>query len=153
VERQRGPPGTQGKFTGRSDDVQGFIYDVPNSRGGVAYTRTNEEIARHVGEKYTTVGPYVRTAILTLNVPSPTRPTAPTAVGEPPVIDPVEQEIFREKIQMYVKTEAAIDTDMKFLYDLLWGQCTESVRSRLRGSDAFAASSTTADSIALFKSI
>jgi hypothetical protein len=112
------------KFTGRSDDLQGFIYDISNSRGGVAYTRTTEEIARHVGEKYTAVGPYIRTAILTLNVPSPTRPTAPTAAGTPPVIDAVEQEIFREKIRMYVKTEAAIDTAMKSLYDLLWSQCT-----------------------------
>jgi hypothetical protein len=54
---------------------------------------------------------------------------------------------------MYVKTEAAIDTAMKSLYDLLWGQCTEPLRSRLRGNEAFAASSTTADSITLLKSI
>ena len=38
------------KFMGRSDDLQGFIYDVTTSKGGVAYTRTTEEIARHVGE-------------------------------------------------------------------------------------------------------
>jgi hypothetical protein len=112
-----------------------------------------EEIARHVGEKYTSVGPYIRTAILTLNVPAPTRPTAPTATGTPPAIDPVEQEIFREKIRMYVKTEAAIETAMKSLYDLIWGQCTESTRSRLRGSDTFTTSSTTTDSITLLKSI
>jgi hypothetical protein len=68
------------KFTGRSEDLQGFIYDVSTSRGGVAYNRTTEEIARHDGEKYTSVGPYVRTAILTLNVPAPTRPTAPTDI-------------------------------------------------------------------------
>jgi hypothetical protein len=79
------------KFTGRSEDLQGYIYDVSTSRGGVAYARTTEEIARHVGEKYTSVGPYVRTTILTLNVPAPTRPTAPTATGEPPVINAVEQ--------------------------------------------------------------
>jgi hypothetical protein len=90
------------KFTGRSDE---FIYDISNSRGGVTFTRTTEEIARHVGEKYTTVGPYVRTGILTLKVPVPTRPTAPIAIpstvaGEPAVVDLVEQEIFREKIRL-----------------------------------------------------
>ena len=65
------------KFMGRSDDLHGYIYDVEMSKGGVAYTRTTEELARHVGEKYTSVGSYVRTAILTLSVPSPARPIAP----------------------------------------------------------------------------
>jgi hypothetical protein len=65
------------KFAGRSEDLKGFTYDVAVSKGGVAYTRTTEEIARYIGEKYTTTGSYVRTAVLTLVVPAPTRPTAP----------------------------------------------------------------------------
>jgi hypothetical protein len=141
------------KFTGRSDDLQGYIYDVTTSKGGVAYKRTTEEIARHVGEKYNNVGSYVRTAIMTLNVPAPTRPTVPIATGDPPAIDAVEQEIFKEKIRMYVKTEAAIEAAMKSLYDLIWGQCAESLRSRLRGNDQFTTYSTTADSLSLLKSI
>ncbi len=140
---------------GRSDDLHGYIYDVEMSKGGVAYTRTTEELARHVGEKYTSVGSYVRTAILTLSVPSPARPIAPVGqlVAAVLVVDEVEKEIFREKIRMYVKTEAAIETSMKSLYDLIWGQCTESLRSRLRGDDNFATYSTAADSLALLKAI
>jgi hypothetical protein len=91
------------KFVGCSDDLKGFIYDVVSSKGGMAYMRTTEEIARYVGEKYTTTGSYIRTAILTLNLPAPIRPTAPVAAGEPSVIDSVDQEIFKEKKQMYVK--------------------------------------------------
>jgi hypothetical protein len=82
------------KFVGRSEDLKGFTYDVVNTKGGVAYTRTTEEIARHVGEKYTTTGSYIRTAILTLTLPAPARPTAPASTGTPPQIDPVDQEIF-----------------------------------------------------------
>jgi hypothetical protein len=135
------------KFMGRSDDLQGYTYDIEISKGGVAYTRTTEELARHVGEKNTTIGTYVRTAILTLNIPAPKRPVAPTGTDE------VEKEIFKEKIRMYVKTEAAIETAMKSLYDLIWGQCTESLRSRLRGDDNFIDYSTNADSLALLKAI
>jgi hypothetical protein len=148
------------KLAGRSEDLQqGFIYDVTASKGGVSYTRTTEEIARHVGQKYNTVGSYIRTAVLTLIVPSATRPTAPATTpsataGDPPITDPaVEYEIFKEKIRMYVKTEAAIETAMMSLYDLLWGQCSETLRSRLKGNDDFAAYSASADSIALLKSI
>jgi hypothetical protein len=91
-------------------------------RKAVAYTRTTEEIARYVGEKYTTTGSYIRTALLTLNVPSVARPITPFATVTPPAVDTVDQEIFMEKIRMYVKVEASIETTMKSLYDLLWGQ-------------------------------
>jgi hypothetical protein len=77
--------------TRRSEDLKGFIYDVTTSKGGVAYTRTTEEITRYVGEIYTAIGSYIRTAILTLNVQTPTRPTAPAATGDPAVINPVDQ--------------------------------------------------------------
>jgi hypothetical protein len=142
------------KFVGRSDDLKGFIYDIALSKGGVAYTRTTEEIARYVvGEKYTTTGSYIRTAILTLNVPAPARPIAPVATGTPPAVDAVDQEIFKEKIPMYVKVEASIETTMKSLYDLLWGQCSETIRSRLRGHDDYTNYSANADSMALLKAI
>jgi hypothetical protein len=140
---------------GRSDDLQGFTYNVVVSKGGVAYMRATEELACHVGEKYTFVGSYVRAAILTLNIPTPTRPTAPEDImsGSAQTVDEVEKESFKEKIRMYVKTEAAIEMAMKSLYDLIWGQCTESLRSRLRGDDAFINYSSSADSLTLLKAI
>jgi hypothetical protein len=140
---------------GRLDGLQGYIYDIIASKGGVAYTRTTEELAQQAGEKYASVGSYVRTAILTLNVPAPTKPTAPpeVLVGVVLSVDKVKKEIFKEKIRMYVKTEAAIETAMKSLYDLIWGQCSESLRSRLGGDNDFATYSATADSLALLKAI
>jgi hypothetical protein len=119
------------KSVGRSEDLKGFTYDIAVSKGGVTYTRTTEAITRYIGEKYTTTGSYVRTTVLTIVVPAPTRPTAPIASGTPAVVDPVEQEICREKIWIYVKIETAIEAAMKLLYDLLWGQCSDSLRSRL----------------------
>jgi hypothetical protein len=95
------------------------IYDVVFAKGGVAYTRTTEEIARDVGEKYTTTGSYIRTGILTLVIPAPTRPGAPVATGTPAVVDGVDQEIFKEKIRMHVKIESSIETTMESLYDLI----------------------------------
>jgi hypothetical protein len=91
--------------------------------------------------------------MLTLTVPTPTRPIAPIAAGDPAVIDPVEQEIFKEKIWMYVKIESSIETTMKSLYDLLWGQCSKTLRSRLRGHDDYIAYSTSADSMELLKAV
>jgi hypothetical protein len=141
------------KFVGRSDDLKGFIYDVTNIKGGVVYARTTDEIARYVGEKYTTTGSFIRTAILTLSVPDQPRPTAPTGIGNPPVVDSVDQEIFREEVRMFVKTKAAITSTMKSLYDLIWGQCSDSLRSRLRGNSDFVTYSAAANSLALLMAI
>jgi hypothetical protein len=154
--RQQATPSThvpKEKFVGRSDNLKGFTYDVTNNKGGVFYTRTTEEIARYVGEKYTTTGSFIRTAILTLTVPTQVRPSAPIGTGTPAVIDAVDQETFREEIRMFVKTKAAIESTMVSLYDLIWGQCSKSLQSRLRGHDDFASYSTTADSLALLKEI
>jgi hypothetical protein len=112
---------------GRSEDLKGFIYDISHIKGGVAYTRTTEEIARYVGEKYTSFGSVIRAAVMTLVVATPTRPTAPIADANTGIIDPVDTEIFREEIRMFVKTRAAIESAMKSLYDLIWGQCSESL--------------------------
>jgi hypothetical protein len=92
---------------------------------------------------------------MTLKIPAQIRPVAPTGTSDSTVItvDEVDKEIFKEKIRIYVKTEAAIETAMKSLYDLIWGQCTESLRSRLRGDDHFTSYSTNADSLALLKAI
>ncbi len=54
---------------------------------------------------------------------------------------------------MYLKIKATIETTMKSLYDLVWGQCSESLRSRLRGHDDYASYSPNADSMALLKGI
>jgi hypothetical protein len=86
-------------------------------------------------------------------VPSLARPIAQVATGTPPAVDAVDQEIFKEKIRMYVKVEASIETMMKSLYDLLWGQCSETIRSRLHGHDDYADYSANADSMALLKAI
>jgi hypothetical protein len=54
---------------------------------------------------------------------------------------------------MYVKVRATMETTMKSLYDLVWGQCSESLRSRLRGHDNYAIYSPNANTIALLKRI
>ena len=89
----------------------------------------------------------MRTATLTSTVPSPPRPTAPT--GD----DVVDNEVFKEEVRMYVKTNHAISLAMKSLYDLVWGKCSKTMRSRIRGVDNYATAFTDVDSIQLFTAI
>jgi hypothetical protein len=154
--RQQATPSThvpKEKFVGRSDDLKGFTYDVTNNKGGVLYTRATEEIARYINEKYTTTGSFIQTAISTLTIPTQARPSIPIGTGTLAIIDAVDQEIFQGEIQMFVEAKAAIESTMKSLYALIWGQCSKLLRSRLCVHNNFATYSTTADSLALLKGI
>ena len=94
------------KFTGRCDELSGFIFDVTNSKGGLGYITASEEIVEYVGLKNNSVGSYIRTAILNLQIPSPTRPIAVTNK------DLIDIEIFKEEVRIYVKTNQAIKLAM-----------------------------------------
>ncbi len=102
-ENKPDPIALKERFIGRREDLEGYVYSVSTSKAGLQFTRTTDEIARYAGEKYSTVGSYIRTAILTMTVQVPTRPTAPTATGTPPTIDAVDQAIFNEEIRQFVK--------------------------------------------------
>ncbi len=150
-EKEPDPIVLKERFVGRSEDLEGYVYSVSTSKAGLQFTRTTDEIARYAGEKYSTVGSYIRTAILTMTVQVPTRPAAPTATGAPPTIDAVDQAIFNEEIRQFVKEKAGILAAMKGLYSVIWGQCSETLRSRLKSNSDHTTISATADSLELLK--
>jgi hypothetical protein len=80
-----------------------------------------------LAKKHTTVGSFIRTAILTLSTPTQPRPTAPIGIGTPPVVNDIDKETFKEEIRVFVKTKASIESTMKSLCDLIWGQCSKQV--------------------------
>jgi hypothetical protein len=141
------------KFTGRSDDLEGYIYMVVSTKGGVQFARTTEEIARYAGAKYPVVGSHIRTAILTMTEQVPTRPTTPTAASATTTVDPVDQAIFDEEVRQFVKDKAVITAAMKALYSVAWGQCSEALRSKLKSNPDYNTFSANADSLQLLQAI
>jgi hypothetical protein len=81
------------------------------------------------------------------------RPTASAATGTPPIVEAVDQAIFNEEIRQFVKEKAGIVAAMKGLYSVIWGQCSETLRSRLKGNSDHMAISAAADSLELLKAI
>ncbi len=89
-------------------------------------------------------------------VPGTTTPAVAAVAGAPAVPavpDPIDQAIFNEEIRQYVKEKAAIVAAMKALYSVVWGQCSEALRSKLKGNPDFMIISTNADSLELLKAI
>jgi hypothetical protein len=138
------------KFTGQCDNLEGYFYSVTVTEGGVQFSQTTEEIARYAGEKYSSVGDYIRTAILTITAQTPIRPTAPAPTGTPATADAVDQAIFSKDIRQFVKDKAAIVAAMKALYSVVWGQCSETLQSKLKGDTDYNTTSADADSMSLY---
>ena len=141
-------------FEGRTEDLKGFVFDVCAGNGGLKYTKTRNELARYAGTFNKDVGPYIREAIMTLNVPTIERPRAPvpTVPGDGTgtvSIDPVDQAIFNEKIKNYVRKEELLVSVMKGFYDIVWGQVTDTLRGRLKGWEDYEKFSSSSDTIRL----
>jgi hypothetical protein len=152
-ENKPEPTGSKERFTGQSEDLDGYIYSVATNKAGLQFTRTTDKIAGYAGEKYSAVGSYIQTAILIMTAQVPTRPTTPGKTGTPPTMDAVDQAIFNEEIWQFVKEKAGIVAAMMGLYSVIWGQCSEKLRSRLKSNSDHTAISATADSLGLLKAI
>ena len=59
------------QFTGRNEDLEGYVYSFSTAKGGLQFTRTTNKVARYTGEKYSAIGSYIRTAILTMTTNLP----------------------------------------------------------------------------------
>jgi hypothetical protein len=119
-ENKPEPTGSKERFTDRSEDLDRYIYSVATNKAGLQFTRTTDKIARYAREKYSAVGSYIQTAILSMMAQVPTRPTAPGETGTPPTVDAVDQAIFNEEIWQFVKEKAGIVAALKGLYSVIW---------------------------------
>ena len=123
----------QTKFEGREPSLMGYIYDSTGERNPDQYIRTTKEIVNYVGRTYTKFTHEFTNAVMTLELDDPVTPPNP---------DPTNQLQFelwkldikehRTKIQEYSKFRAG-------LYNVVIGQCTESLQDKLKSHQDFLA--------------
>ncbi len=85
-------------------------------------------------------------AVETLTLPTLTSPTDP-----PENANRTETRIWEKTVDEYVKQRSYLAENMKTLYSLVWGQCTDSMRQKLEAHKTFAGVSTTGDGLGLLK--
>jgi hypothetical protein len=133
------------KFEGKCADLKGHVYDCSDVRQSDQYTKTTKEIAEFVGRTYT-YGGDARLAVETLTLPMFATPTDP-----PEDASRTETRIWEKTVDEHVKQLSYLAENMKTLYSLVWGQCTEIMRQRLEAHELFAGVSSTGDGLGLLK--
>ena len=147
---QKGPHGVLTptiKFEGKVDALKGFYYDCSNVKQADMYAKTTKEISGYVGRVYK-MGGDTRIAIETGTVPRFKVPEDPPAGSSKGV-----EKLWEKKLDALSRREDQLDHNLRQLFALVWGQCTEVLQQRLEAEDGFSTMSANNDGLALLKAI
>ena len=137
----------QAKFEGKCEALKGHVYDCSDARQADQFTKTTKEIAEYVGRTYDRGGD-VRLVVENLELVTFTEPSDPPANATK-----TQERIWEKTVDQFVKKTDTLAENMKTLYSLVWGQCTDIMRQRVEALDNFDAMSSAGDSLALLKAI
>ena len=135
------------KFEGKCDDLKGHIFDCSDSKQADTFVTTKKEISEYVGREYTYGGD------ARLAVENMAKPAIPEPEDPPEGASRTQERIWEKKVDEYVKRSSYMDENVKKVFSLVWGQCTEALRAKLQGIDDFKAMWDSGDGLALLKAI
>ena len=120
------------RFNGKCDDLKGHIYDVSDPRTAAdTFTKTTREIEEYIGRTYHTPGDIV-SAVERLAIPTIPRPADPVAGASR-----TDTRIWEEEVKQYVKRQDTLRSNVQSLYSLVWGQCTEGLREKIKSHNDY----------------
>jgi hypothetical protein len=138
---------TRTKFEGKCDKLKGHIFDCSDSRQADQFTKTTKEIAEYVGSTYRHGGD-ARRMIETLEKPILRLPPDPPDDAPRSAV-----RLWEKRVDEVAKREAFLEENLKTIFSIVWGQCTDIMRQKLEALEEFAEMSNSLDGIALLKAI
>ena len=135
------------KFEGKCADLKGHVYDYSDARQSDQFMKTTREIAEYVGRTYK-YGSNARLAVESLAMPTITTPADP-----PDNASKSETRIWEKLIDEHVKRITYLNENMKTLYSLVWGQCTDIMRQKVEANNSFETISKTGDGLGLLTTL
>jgi hypothetical protein len=95
--------------------------------------KTNKAVAGHVGRTYK-FGGDIQITVETLALPTLNPPPNPADDADKFVLKIVEKELDE-----FIRRRSQLRENIKSLYSLLWGQCTENMRNHFEALDDYEA--------------
>ena len=118
------------------------------SRSADLFIKTKKAVANYVGRTYQHSGD-IRRAIETLTLPAIPMPIAPVADPIPVLL----AAIFSEQVKEYVKQTSRLQENIKRLWALVWGQCSDTIRTRLQALETYDNMHTASDGLHTIKDL
>ena len=136
------------RFDGATEELKGHIFDLVGARSADLFIKSKKAVANYVGRTYQHLRD-IRRAIETLTLPTIPLPTAPAADPMPPLL----AAIFRKQVKDYVKQTSRLQENIKCLWVLVWGQCSDTIWTRLQALDTYVNMHTASDGLWLLVAI
>ena len=130
------------------EELKGHIFDLVGARSADLFIKSKKAVANYVGRTYQHSGD-IQCAIKTLTLPTIPLPTAPIADPMPPLL----AAIFSEQVKEYVKQTSRLQENIKRLWALVWGQCSNTIWTRLQALDTYDDMHTVSDGLRLLVAI
>ena len=135
-------------FIGATDELKGQIFDLVSVRSADLFIKSRKELANYVGQTYQRSGD-IRHTIETLTLPTIPAPTAPIRDPIPPLL----AAIFSEQVKEYAKQMSRLQENIKRLWALVWGQFSDTIRTRIQALDMYNDMHTASDGLHLLIAI
>ena len=135
------------KFDGRCPELKGFTYDHGEHKHADQFILTTKEIQNFVGRTFKNAGD-ITAAIGSLSLPENIEPEEPD--------DPdnkIEMKKWERSYDRYCKSTKDLEEHVKTLYNLVWGQCSESMQQKIESMDTYQSMYQSNDGIALLIAI
>ena len=146
-QQQTFPARTSTKFEGRCTELKGFIYDHGDHKHADQFIMTTKEIQNFVGRTFKNAGD-ITAAIGTLSLPEKEEPDEPDNPD-----DRIEMKKWERSYDRYYKGQKDLEEHVKTLYNLVWGQCSESMQQKIESLATYQTMYTANDGIALLVAI
>ena len=117
------------------------------ARAMTDYQDNLKRLAKYVGSTFK-LGGDLRASILKGSIMGSARPTDPAASAST-----IEEEIWRIEITEYIKTKNKLAAQLKKVYALIWGQCSDYMRARVKTMPLYLTFSGDQDPLELLGSI
>jgi hypothetical protein len=135
------------KFEGRCEELKGHIYDYGKSKNTDQFVQTTKKIKNYVGRNYKNSGD-ITIAISKLKKPTLEEPNEP---DDPD--DKIQFKKWESEYDAYCKNTKINEENVKTLYNLVWGQCTDAMQQKIASLATFEAMEKESDDIALLIAI
>lgn len=140
-------------FKGAFKEMNGHVFQLfGESVHKNQFSRTMEELEGYVGVNFKKYPEDITKMVATLQDTIIEKPKPPKLeiTGK---FDLVDSKIFDKEIEHYVTRLQAYKSNKCSMYALVWGQCSESMHSKLKSTPAFVKMRDTNDSLELLKTI
>ena len=135
-------------FEGATEELKGEIFDLVRSHSADLFINTKKAVTNYVRRTYQHSGD-IRRAIETLTLPTIPMPIAPVADPMPVLL----AAIFSEEVKEYVKQMSRLQENIKRLWALVWGQCSDTLRTQLQALETYNSMHTASNGLQLLIAI